>query len=110
MQALQTQVAALQNPAPADPMAASASASGVSPQKAADIAAQYLGQSTIYSVETAAYNGANVYKVTFSSGDVVMVGFDGQVLGVQRAARQDSGSQIASHSGEGEHEHEGGDD
>lgn len=108
MQALQTQVAALQNPAPADPMAASASASGVSPQNAAKIAEQYLSQTDVYSVETAAYNGANVYKVTFSSGDVVMVSFTGQILAVQPAARQGSSGQVASHSGE--HEHEGGDD
>lgn len=108
MQALQTQVAALQNPAPADPMATSAAASGVSPQNAAQIAEQYLSQSDVYSVETAAYNGANVYKVTFSSGDVVMVSFTGQILAVQPAARQGSSGQVASHSGE--HEHEGGDD
>lgn len=110
MQALQLQVATLQNP-PAQNAAApaSAAASGVSPQKAAQIAAQYLGQSKIYSVETAAFNGANVFKVTFSSGDIVMVSLNGQVLTVQRA-RNNSGDQVASHFGEGEHEHEGGDD
>jgi hypothetical protein len=113
MQALQSQVAALQSPVTQSAAApASAPASGVSPQKAAQIAAQYLGQSKIYSVETAAFNGANVFKVTFSTGDIVMVSLNGQVLAVQRAARNSSDDQVVAHFGEGEHEHEheGGDD
>jgi len=110
MQALQAQVAALQNP-PVQNAAASASApaSGVSPRKAAEIAGEYLKQSKIYSVEIAAFNGANVFKVTFSTGDIVMVSLNGEVLTVQRAARYNSGGEVASHFEE-EDEHEGHDD
>jgi hypothetical protein len=111
LQALQAQVAALQNPPAQNASAfASAPASGVSPQKAAQIAGEYLKQSKIYSVEIAAFNGANVFKVTFSSGDIVMVSLNGEVLTVQRAARNNSGGEVASHFEKEEHEHEGHDD
>lgn len=112
LQALQAQVAALQNPSAQNASAsASAPASGVSPKKAAEIAGEYLKQSKIYSVEIAAFNGANVFKVTFSSGDIVMVSLNGEVLTVQRASRNNSGDEVASHfEHEEEHEREGHDD
>lgn len=53
----------------------------VTHQEAAMIAANYLGQTDIYSVEMAEQNGTNVYKVVFSSGQIVYVSLDGQVLG-----------------------------
>jgi hypothetical protein len=52
----------------------------VSPQDAAGIAAQFMNKQDVYSVETATLDGANVYKVTFSSGDIVYVGLDGKVI------------------------------
>ena len=115
MQALQSQVSALQNSTAQNiAVPENTAASGVSPRKAAQIAALYLKQSKIYSVETAAYNGANVFKVTFSSGDIVMVSLNGQVLAVKRAPRYNAGDQVAAQIGENEHEddheHEGGDD
>ncbi len=107
-QALQAQISALQNP-PAPANAAQPAVSGVSPETAAQIAGQFLKQTKIYSVEFAAYNGATVYKVTFSSGDIVVVSLDGQIIGSQRAARQNNaGGTVAVHSEE--HEHEGGKD
>jgi len=115
MQALQAQVVALQNPAAANPAAAAnAAASGVSPQNAVKIAAEYLGQTKVYSIETAAFNGANVFKVTFSSGDIVMVSFAGDVLTVQKAPHHNSSEEQLSASSsagehESEHEYEGGD-
>jgi hypothetical protein len=52
----------------------------ISPQEASVIAAAVLGNSQIYSVETASLYGMDVYKVTFSSGDIVYVSPQGHVL------------------------------
>ena len=52
----------------------------ISPQQAASIASQFLKKTDVYSVEGMTLNGANAYKVVFSSGDVVYVGLDGQIL------------------------------
>ena len=52
----------------------------VSPEQAASIAAQFLKQSDVYSVEGITLNGVNVYKVVFSSGPIVYVGLDGVVI------------------------------
>jgi len=112
-EALQAQIKALQSQSiePTSP-------AQVSPQEAAQIAAKYLGRSDLYSVETTSSNGATVYKVTFSSGDIVLVGLDGQVISVQRAPKVSSSNQSQSSSSSGEHEnhdnheqeHEGHDD
>jgi hypothetical protein len=53
----------------------------VTHQEAANIAASFLGQNDLYSVENAIRNGMSVYKVVFSSGTIVYVSMDGQVLG-----------------------------
>jgi hypothetical protein len=53
----------------------------VTHQEAAIVAANYLGQTDIYSVENAIWNGVDAYKVVFSSGDIVYVGLFGEVLG-----------------------------
>lgn len=53
----------------------------LAPQEAALVAANFLGRTDLYSVEFTVWNGTNVYKVTFSSGDVVYVDVNGQVLG-----------------------------
>jgi hypothetical protein len=50
-------------------------------QDAANIAADFLGQNDLYSVENAVWNGADAYKVVFSSGMTVYVSMDGQILG-----------------------------
>jgi uncharacterized membrane protein YgcG len=52
----------------------------VSPQDAAAAAAKFINRTDAYSVELADLSGVQCYKVTFSSGDVVYVGLDGQIL------------------------------
>jgi len=54
----------------------------ISPQDAAQIAAQYIHRSDLYAVESKSFKGMNAYMVTFSSGDVVYVDLQGQVLSV----------------------------
>ena len=55
----------------------------VAPQDAASIAAKAINRTDLYSVELADYQGTQAYKVTFSSGDIVYVSMDGQVLGTE---------------------------
>ena len=59
----------------------------LSPEQAVQIAAQYWGRNDLYSVESTQINGTSAYKVTFSSGDVVHISTDGQVLGAFAAPR-----------------------
>jgi hypothetical protein len=71
-------------------------APGVSLEQAAQIAAGYLGQSEVYLAESVTDgNGVAVYKVTFSSGDVVYVSPAGAVVSAQLAS-QVSGNQGSS--------------
>lgn len=102
-QSLQAELNAMQAPPTAEAPAPAAVPSGVSPQNAAQIAASYLGRTDLYSVEVSQYNGASAYMVTFSSGDIVYVSLDGQILFVKAAK-----GQIASGGGGGGHEHEKG--
>ena len=104
-EALQMQIKALQSQSiePTSP-------AQVSPQEAAQIAAKYMGRSDLYSVETSSSNGTTVYKVTFSSGDIVLVGLDGQVISVQSAPKVSSSSQSRSSSGGERENHEGHED
>lgn len=107
IQSLQNQLQALQGSQAnnAAQAAAAASAPQVSPQDAAQIAAQYMGRSDLYSVEGTTYNGADVYKVTFSSGDVVFVSSTGQVLAVLAAPSQNASNNSGSSSST-RHEHD----
>lgn len=92
----------------------------LTPEEAAQLAAQVMGRTDLYSVETATWNGVQAYLVTFSSGDLVYVSPTGQILAITKlqtyttnAARGGGG-----HGGEGgggehegsEQEHEAGDD
>jgi hypothetical protein len=52
----------------------------VGPLEAASLAAQFLNRQDVYSVESTTLDGVNAFKVTFSSGDIVYVGLDGQVI------------------------------
>jgi hypothetical protein len=52
----------------------------LAPEEAAGLAAQVIGREDLYSVEVTDLNGENVYMVTFSSGDLVYVSLDGQIL------------------------------
>lgn len=60
----------------------------VSPQDAASIAAKFLNRTDAYSVEIVLLNGANAYKVTFKTGDVLYVSLSGQVLSFVQAPTQ----------------------
>jgi hypothetical protein len=113
--ALKAQLEALQNANTAAAGAAAPTAANLAPEDAATIAAQYMGRVDLYSVETTILSGNTVYKVVFSSGDIVYLSLDGQILGVAPAplaAGPSGGSGGSSgHSGGGGHEsgeHEGG--
>ena len=54
----------------------------VSPEQAAVLATQMLGNTDVYSVESTTYEGAAAYLVTFTSGDLVYVSPTGQILAV----------------------------
>lgn len=112
IQSLQNQLQAMQanNAAQAAEVAA---APVISPQDAAQVAAQYMGRSDLYSVESATYNGSQVYQVTFSSGDIVFVSPTGQILSVQAAPSQSASNNSGSsgrHERESHEDHEDHDD
>lgn len=111
-QALQAQLAAMTQPTITSTVESNPVAY-ISMEQAAKVAATYLGRSDVYSVETVSSNGANIYKVTFSSGDVVYVSLDGSVLSVQRArgvAVTRPSHSDDSHEDDHEDHHSGGDD
>jgi hypothetical protein len=62
-----------------------ATATVVTPEQAAQMAAQVVGNGNLLSAESAGINGVNAYKITFTNNDVVYVGLDGQILAVQIA-------------------------
>jgi len=49
-------------------------------QEAALVAANFLGDTDLFSVETALWQEKDAYKVVFSSGYIVYVSLDGQIL------------------------------
>lgn len=55
------------------------------PEEAAQLAAQIVGNTNLLSAESSIFNGLDAWMVTFTNKDVVYVGLDGQVLGVQVA-------------------------
>lgn len=55
------------------------------PEEAAQLAAQVVGNTSLLSAESSIFNGLDAWMVTFTNKDVVYVGLDGQVLGVQVA-------------------------
>jgi hypothetical protein len=57
-------------------------APNISPQDAASMAAKFLNRTDLYSVEILSVQGAQAYKVTFSSGDAAFVSLQGQVLSI----------------------------
>jgi len=52
--------------------------------EAAAAAAKVLGRRDVYITEYAQLNGADVYLVSFLSGDLVYVGLDGQVISTSK--------------------------
>jgi hypothetical protein len=57
----------------------------LTPEEAAQLAAQVIGNTNLLSAESASINGADAYKITFTNNDVIYVGLNGQILGVQIA-------------------------
>jgi len=57
----------------------------LTPEEAAQLAAQVVGHENLLSAETSNFNGVDAYLITFTNNDVVYVGLDGQVLSVQIA-------------------------
>jgi hypothetical protein len=57
----------------------------LTPEQAAQMAVQVVGNSNLLSAESSSINGVDAYKITFTNNDVVYVGLDGQILGVQVA-------------------------
>jgi hypothetical protein len=111
-QELQAQLAVLQTTASS--VAQAPAPVQVAPEQAAQIAAQFLNQPSVYSVETTLLRGETVYKVTMSSGDIAYVSLDGQFIGVQPAPVVQPSTRILAQNGGGssggDREHEGGGD
>lgn len=57
----------------------------LSPEEAARLATQVVGNTNLLSAESSSFNGVDAYLITFTNHDVVYVGLDGQVLAVQVA-------------------------
>lgn len=91
-------------------------ASMITPEEAAAIASKVLNRTDLYSVEFTQLDAVDAYLVTFSSGDIVYVGMDGQVLSISKIAvtvinQTNNGGGGSSQGHEsGEHEEEGDDD
>ena len=56
----------------------------LAPETAAAIAGKVLGRTDMYSIEMTQYEGVDAYLVTFSSGDLVYLSLDGQVLSISK--------------------------
>ena len=82
-----TQVAEQAQPAqqlPVQNLADVPAAGSVRIYDAAAAAAKVLGRTDVYITEYAQLNGAEVYLVSFLSGDLVYVGLDGQVISTSK--------------------------
>ena len=92
----------------------------LTPEEAAQVAAQVVGNSNLLSAESSNISGLDAYKITFTNNDIVYIGLDGQILSVQVApvvvnvappAKQkkndkNDGNQNANHPSAGEQNHE----
>lgn len=95
----------------------------LTPEAAAALAGKVLGRTDLYSIEATQFEGTDAYLITFSSGDLVYMSLDGQILSISKlpvtVITQPSGGGGGGGGGNrpsnssGEHEdddHEGGDD
>ncbi len=82
-----TQSAVVTNPSTQDPVSlpVATQTTMISPQDAAAIAAKFLNQKDPYSVEIVSFGGANTYKVTFRSGNILYVSLSGQIVSYVQA-------------------------
>ena len=53
-------------------------------EQAADLASNVIGRTDLSAAENAKLNGVDAYMVTFSSGDLVYVGLDGNILSISK--------------------------
>ncbi len=89
-------------------------------EQAAQLAAKTIGRTDLYSVESTTWNTQQAYLVTFSSGDLVYVSLEGQILEITKIQTtlisttsnggSPSGNGNSRNKGGGEGEHESGDD
>ena len=96
----------------------------ITPDAAAKLASQVINRTDLFSAEIAQLNGVDAYLVTFSSGDLVYVSLNGQILSIsklpvktiiQKGSKRNSGDNQNNGAGGGGGggsggEHEGGDD
>ncbi len=90
----------------------------ISAEQAADIASKVMGKTDLYSVELTQFEGVDAYLVTFSSGDLVYVGLDGQILSISKlpvtvvtvSNNGNGGGGGGGGGGDGNENHESGDD
>jgi hypothetical protein len=102
-------------------------AMNITPETAATFASKIINRTDLFSAEITKLNGADAYLVTFSSGDLVYVSLDGQILSISKlpvktivqkgskrgASDNQRSNPVASSAGGGSAsggEHEGGDD
>jgi hypothetical protein len=109
---------------PLAPIAPPTQVTNITPEAAAALASKVMNQTDLFSAELTQFNGVDAYLVTFSSGDLVYVSMDGQILSisklpvttiVQKGSKRGAGANdngpMAGSGGEHEGgEHEGGDD
>lgn len=97
----------------------------ITPQEAAALASQVINRTDLFSAEVTQLDGVDVYLITFSSGDLVYVSFDGQILSISKIVvtvvnqpsrrrnnddRSNAVANVEHEGGEDEGEHEGGDE
>lgn len=97
-EALHAQLSAVQN------VEQGSSPMYISPEMAAQVAATWLGDNQVYSVENTTIQGVPVFKVTFSTGTLVYVSTEGQVIGSQAPAMLVNASNNGHHHEDDEHD------
>jgi hypothetical protein len=61
-------------------------ATTITPEAAATLASQVLNRTDLFSAEVTQLDGVDAYLITFSSGDLVYVSMDGQILSISKIA------------------------
>ncbi|HKJ38074.1 MAG TPA: hypothetical protein VJ972_04815 [Anaerolineales bacterium] len=56
----------------------------ISPEQAALIASEFMGDTDMYGAEVVVYEGAPAFLVTFSSGNLVYIGSTGEILAISQ--------------------------
>ena len=72
------------SPISQEPVAAVLQQVNLTPDQAADLASQVMGDTELFSVEVTQFNGESVYLVTFSSGNLVYMSLDGRILSIDK--------------------------